>query len=422
MKIFLREDYYLQIDEALFKEPNLTKHAEGERAHILRPDEEFDPHDPKFDSSMSKEEYQKQARILSELTVGTHKDNSDPNHPVDNVFGWKIRNGQSDKGRNIKIKLPTEATSYNPRKLPELVMYSLDGEIITYMLLQGIWKLKRYDRDFAGELDEKLELDETEDVILKKDVGDMEVANAIFNASADTTAAPISEAIEKHEELNPKLWKDEKLLPEVEEGIKKIVDQFVRELEENDVQLKVLDILLVGSNASYNYTKDSDIDVHIVADTSIVPCEYGLLSVIYNLARSQFNNKYDITIHDVPVELYVEDMTTSANSNGIYSLKSGWIKKPTRVDIPDIDISDLYPEWESRAKQLLKDSDVTVADVDQFIDEIYLLRKSSIMAEGEYGKGNLVFKELRNNGYLDQLKDLKIKLTEEEMIVETVEE
>ena len=56
--------------------------------------------------------------------------------------------------------------------------------------------------------------------------------------------------------------------------------------------------------------------------------------------------------------------------------------------------------------------------VDEFIDDVYMLRKNSIMADGEYGKGNLVFKELRNNGYLDKLKELKVKLTEKDMIVE----
>ena len=188
-----------------------------------------------------------------------------------------------------------------------------------------------------------------------KDAGNVEVANTRFNNSADTASAPISESIEKHDTLNPKLWGDnEELLPEVKEGIEKIVYQFVAELKENDVELKVLDTILVGSNASYNYTKDSDLDVHIIADTSIIPCEYGLLPIIYNMAKSQFNSKYDITLHDVPVELYVEDMNTSANSNGIYSLKNGWVKKPVAMDIPEVDISDTYPEWEQRAQTLIQ--------------------------------------------------------------------
>ena len=56
--------------------------------------------------------------------------------------------------------------------------------------------------------------------------------------------------------------------------------------------------------------------------------------------------------------------------------------------------------------------------VNEFIDDVYILRKTSIMTDGEYGKGNMVFKELRNNGYLDKLKELKVKLTEKGMIVE----
>jgi hypothetical protein len=38
------------------------------------------------------------------------------------------------------------------------------------------------------------------------------------------------------------------------------------------------------------------------------------------------------------------------------------------------------------------------------------MRRESIANDGEYGIGNLVFKELRNNSYLDDLKDLKNEL------------
>lgn len=70
----------------------------------------------------------------------------------------------------------------------------------------------------------------------------------------------------------------------------------------------------------------------------------------------------------------------------------------------------------------VNETEKLLTKIDEFIDDIYLLRKSSIMSEGEYGKGNMVFKELRNNGYLDKLKELKTKLTEKDMIVEEVME
>lgn len=367
MKIYLNEDYVLEIDEAVFGQRNLDNHyfgRGGKSAHVLADGEEFDWRDPKFESSMTEEDYAREAELLSKASAGSYKNNSDPEHLKNKIFGWVFKHKNKPEYK-FKVKLPAEPTEFNPRKFPELVIYTVDDQtIVTYMLLKGPRSLYNYSDEFVKELDEKLELDEftIEDTKKKKDkeekndVGDQEVAAEIFNNSADTTIAPISESIEKHETLNPKLWdENNELLPEVGEGIEKIVNQFVEELRENDVELKVLDVILVGSNASYNYTKDSDLDVHIVADTSIIPCEYGLLPIIYNMARSQFNNKYDVTIHSVPIELYVEDMRTSANSNGIYSLKNGWVKKPVVLDIPEVDVSDIYPEWEERAENLIKE-------------------------------------------------------------------
>jgi len=156
MRIYFKENYYVEIDEAIFKsEHNLEKHSTGDRSHILKPGEEFNPEDPKFDSSMTPEEYAKQAQILSELPVGTHADNSNHHNLHDNVFGWVIKNDKTgNEGRNIKIKIPTEATSYNPNMYPEIVMYSNDDNIISYFLLQGKWRIKKYDRDFYKELPE----------------------------------------------------------------------------------------------------------------------------------------------------------------------------------------------------------------------------------------------------------------------------
>ena len=46
-------------------------------------------------------------------------------------------------------------------------------------------------------------------------------------------------------------------------------------------------------------------------------------------------------------------------------------------------------------------------DIKEFIDDLYNLRRDSIADSGEYGLGNLVFKEFRNLGYLDRLKEMK---------------
>lgn len=109
-------------------------------------------------------------------------------------------------------------------------------------------------------------------------------------------------------------------------------------------------------------------------------------------------------------------------SNGIYSvLNDEWIKKPTREDIPDIDKSAFdkeFKQWKSTFDALTSNAEISSKKIAWFIEKLYNLRKESIAEEGEYGLGNLIFKEFRNRGYLDQLKELKNKLRSKELSLE----
>ena len=55
------------------------------------------------------------------------------------------------------------------------------------------------------------------------------------------------------------------------------------------------------------------------------------------------------------------------------------------------------------------------------IDTIYMLRKNSLAKDGEFGKGNLVFKELRKNGIIQQLNNIKDKLKSNELSLEKLD-
>lgn len=117
----------------------------------------------------------------------------------------------------------------------------------------------------------------------------------------------LNENIEKHDELNPKLWnEDHTLKEEVKEKINQIVDRFIDALKEDEIKIKVKDIRLVGSNCSYNYNDQSDLDVHIIADTDGLECPEKHLSKLYSAYRSIFNKKFDIDFYGIPVEIYVE--------------------------------------------------------------------------------------------------------------------
>lgn len=60
--------------------------------------------------------------------------------------------------------------------------------------------------------------------------------------------------------------------------------------------------------------------------------------------------------------------------------------------------------------------------ITEFIEALYDLRKESIAKDGEYGLGNLVFKEMRNLGYINELRDMKRKLMDKELSLEHLNE
>lgn len=235
------------------------------------------------------------------------------------------------------------------------------------------------------------------------------------------------EAIEKHNTLNTKLFTKEELLKDrVRDKMLEIVDEFLADLKEQDIKIKVDDILLIGSNASYNYTKDSDIDLHILANAKAANYSREIAEALYSAYRSLFNKQLDITIFDIPLEVFVETENSQRVSNGIYSVKKNkWVKKPVHEDIPDYDtkaLNELVDKWEAKCIELIKeikaDKLIDEKKVVKLLEDIYdKLRKKGI-SKGEYSIENLAFKELRNKGYLDKLKDYRNDLVSKRLSLE----
>ena len=226
----------------------------------------------------------------------------------------------------------------------------------------------------------------------------------------------ILEKFEVHETLNPKLWVNNQLKEDVEKSLIEIVDQFLSTCE---IPLHVIDVHLVGSQASYNYTQYSDLDVHVITNFELIECSPEILQTAYNSVKAKFNSDYDITVKGIDVELYVEDVKSTVMSNGIYSLYNrNWIKFPKKLtDVPQVDISSEVTDWTKRITDVLSTQDST--KIENIVDELYVIRKNSIDTEGEYGKGNQLFKELRNLGLLDKLKDSYKKFRSKELSLES---
>jgi len=225
---------------------------------------------------------------------------------------------------------------------------------------------------------------------------------------------------EVHSELNPKLWSDGELKPQVKEKLENIVKVFDDNLKEDGIELDVKDIVVIGSNANYNYNNGSDIDLHIVADTSVYENQEDLAMKLYQAYKTLFNNKFDPVIYGCPVEIYVEPDSIKANSNGMYSLNTGWIKEPVKTEIPEVDKELLNNKLKPFIDRFNKAD--TIEDIENLIDDIYLQRQRGILKDGEYSIDNLVFKEFRNKGYLQKLKDKKVELENKDMSLESLQE
>ena len=238
----------------------------------------------------------------------------------------------------------------------------------------------------------------------------------------------MNEAIEKHNELNQKLFDGDHLKPEVREKAEEIINEFLKILAEDEVKLIVRDVILTGSNASYNYTKDSDIDLHIIAEIKSFEEAADVYAKLYRAYGRIFGNKFDISFYGIPVEIYVETESNPVVSNGIYSVMfDKWVKEPSAIAIPEIDqkaINKAAKPWIDEAKALIKEVDDNVADgeekIDDYITRIYELRQKGIysVAGNEYSTENLIFKEVRNAGLLDKLKKLKNVLISKKLSLE----
>lgn len=214
-----------------------------------------------------------------------------------------------------------------------------------------------------------------------------------------------------HDNLNPVIWENNKLRPEVKQKILMLIDEFQSTLE---IPLTILDINIVGSNASYNYTDKSDVDVHIVTNFE----EYGypqeFIDAAMNAFKTNFNNKYDIEYKGYDVEVYIEDIKSSPQSNGIYSvLQDRWIRYPSKVSVPDVNLEPELSALRSNIYRVINSG--SEQDIIDIIDNLYIMRRNSLLSDGEFGKGNLIFKQLRNEGLLDELRTKRIEIASKDL-------
>lgn len=208
--------------------------------------------------------------------------------------------------------------------------------------------------------------------------------------------------VEYNDQLSPKAWSGRRLRPEVRYKLLQTAKFFINYLDIPG--FRVLDIVLTGSMANFNYTDYSDFDVHVVTRYSDLDCD-DLAETFYRAKKQLWNDYHNVKIRGHDVELYVEDINEPPVSAGIYSLlDDSWIKEP-KYDPPEFDRSAV----KSKVQDLIKQIDVAIETADdpedlrRISDKLKNMRRSGLAQGGEFSVENLAFKVLRNRGYIDRL-------------------
>lgn len=219
--------------------------------------------------------------------------------------------------------------------------------------------------------------------------------------------------------LCPDIWKDGKLDQEVSKTLLKIANDFVEEqLKENDIDVKISDVVIIGSLTNYNWTPYSDIDLHIVVDFAQLDMPEEQATLMFNAIKAAWNKSHIIVIKGHDVEVYVQGTTEENASESSYSVMTGkWIKVPVK-NKPTFDknhIKKKYAELRERIEQALKDGDEE--SLRKILEKLYLIRQAGLDKKGEFSEENIVFKILRAQGYLDKVKDHITKLYDREVSI-----
>jgi len=221
------------------------------------------------------------------------------------------------------------------------------------------------------------------------------------------------DTIKQHDNLNDILWdENQKLKPEIRKILLENAKAFIK--YSGVESFKYEDIILTGSMANYNYTNVSDIDIHIVMDFTQVSDDLDLVSDLFKTKKKLWENTYPTRIKNHDIELYFQHSDESHHATGVYSIiKDRWIKKPVKqvVDINSKNIQEKTSQFINKIEDLEK-----IINTENFLDEheklkekIKKYRQTGLDDEGEYSTENIVFKILRNLGYLEKFFELKNK-------------
>ena len=225
-------------------------------------------------------------------------------------------------------------------------------------------------------------------------------------------------------ELNPKFWKNNKIDSRIRLKLLDIADDFIDFLNVKWAQPE--DIVMTGSLANFTWSEEySDIDLHILYKFSDVDERTDFVEGYFDGKKTEWNDKHEnLKIFGFPVEVYVQDVDETHTASGVYSLeKNEWVKEPDKDNFNENDYEDKivkkkvsdYMNQIDDLEEKLEKSD-TESDIETIYDKSITLydkikneRNNGLREkeQKELSNGNLIFKSLRRNGYIEKLMNLR---------------
>ena len=224
--------------------------------------------------------------------------------------------------------------------------------------------------------------------------------------------------------LKSAFWRDNSLDPAVSQKLLEIATNFFEDLglEGNNLE----DVTFTGSLANYNWTRYSDVDLHLLVDFSKIDDNTELVREFFNAKTSLWNKTHDIDVLNHEVELYVQDVSEEHHSTGVFSIKNDqWIAEPTRVE-PKVDtdmvkrkiksfidmIERVEDEFDDKKYQKAYEMSINLAK------KLKNFRASGLEEVGEFSNENLAFKYLRNKGFIKTLYETRNKSYDKMMSIQ----
>ena len=225
-------------------------------------------------------------------------------------------------------------------------------------------------------------------------------------------------SLQYHEELNSRLWKNEnKLRPEVRRALLKFAYAWAdfAKIPRSMIQ----HVVMTGGNANYNYTNKSDIDVHLIIDRNKLFDNPKYVEEYLQDKKSLWTLTHNIDVYGYPLEPYAQDADIKYPKNqGVYNLtKDEWLLKPTKTDYEfkkDHLLKQKVSHYMHTIDHMMK-SKMGAEQFDVLKTKFKNMRTAGLQKFGEFSRENLVFKELRNRGYIDKMNKYETSLKDKEL-------